>query len=236
MNRRFLRGRPAWHELAGAFGDVGTLLPLTLGLVIYNGVPPGRAFATLGLTYIFAGLFYKLPVPVQPLKATAMIAIATGATRAQIAAAALLISMAYLCQSLFVESFEGMVIGSSFESLFAQFAVDAFILVVGVTAGLAAGGLVRRSAASPANYVLCSGLTGLIAGFFGTLASTLINLAMEYYPLSRSGNFFWTSTAQVLYGSALLVMLAIAGGAYYSLWRGDARFLLPEPAEPVKQP
>ncbi|MCE5200705.1 MAG: putative sulfate/molybdate transporter [Armatimonadota bacterium] len=80
------------HEFVGAFGDIGTLLPLTLSLIIYNGISPGTAFALLGLTYIFVGLYYKLPVPVQPLKATAMIAIATGATRPQIAAAALLMS------------------------------------------------------------------------------------------------------------------------------------------------
>lgn len=82
----------AWREFTGAFGDLGTLLPLVLGLVIYNGIAPGPAFVLLGLSYILAGLYYRLPVPVQPLKATAMIAIATGATRPQIAAAALLVA------------------------------------------------------------------------------------------------------------------------------------------------
>jgi hypothetical protein len=148
--------------------------------------------------------------------------------------AAVLISVAYLVQSLFVVSFEGMLIGSSFEILIVQFAVDAFVLAAGVLAGLAAGGLVRRAAASPANYVLCTGLAGLIAGFFGTLAGALINLAMEYRPSSISGNSFWMSTAHVLNGSVLLVMLAVAGGVYYTLWRGDARFLSPEAAESIK--
>lgn len=82
----------AWHEFVGAFGDIGTLLPLTLGLIVYNGILPCQAFALLGLTYILTGLYYRLPVPVQPLKATAMIAIATGSTRHQIAAAAILMS------------------------------------------------------------------------------------------------------------------------------------------------
>jgi hypothetical protein len=148
--------------------------------------------------------------------------------------AALLISMAYLCQSLFVESFEGMVIGSSFESLIVQFAVDAFILVVCVLAGLVAGRLVGRSVASPANYVICTGLAGLIAGFFGALANTLISLAMEYYYLSRLSNFYWLSTAQVLYGSVLLMTMAIGGGVIYALARGETKLLSTMPAEPEK--
>jgi len=76
-------------EIIGSLGDLGTLLPLTIGLIVLNGVSSGRAFMLLGITYLAVGLFYRLPVPVQPLKATAAIAIAAGATTGQIRAAAL---------------------------------------------------------------------------------------------------------------------------------------------------
>ena len=76
-------------EFAGSLGDLGTLLPLLVGLIAFNGINAGPALALIGLSYIAAGVYYRIPVPVQPLKAAAMIAIATGATSGQIRAAAL---------------------------------------------------------------------------------------------------------------------------------------------------
>ncbi len=76
-------------EFIGSLGDLGTLLPLLIGLIAFNGIDAVRALVILGITYIFAGIYYRLPVPVQPLKATAMIAIATGASVGQIRSAAL---------------------------------------------------------------------------------------------------------------------------------------------------
>ena len=79
----------SFREFVGSLGDLGTLLPLAIALIVLNGIHPGPAFVLLGLTYIAVGLIYRLPVPVQPLKATAMIAIAVGASTGQIRAAAL---------------------------------------------------------------------------------------------------------------------------------------------------
>lgn len=78
----------AARELIGAFADLGTLLPLTLGLIICNGISADAVFILLGLTYILVGAYYRLPIPVQPMKALAMIAITTGASTGQIRAAA----------------------------------------------------------------------------------------------------------------------------------------------------
>ncbi len=64
------------QELAGALGDLGTFLPLAIGLITLNGVNATAVFLTAGLLYIGAGLYYGIPIPVQPLKATSVIAIA----------------------------------------------------------------------------------------------------------------------------------------------------------------
>ena len=66
------------NEFSGAIGDLGTLLPLTFALVVVNGFPPARLFLLFGLVYVFTGLYFKVPVAVQPLKAMAVIAIAKG--------------------------------------------------------------------------------------------------------------------------------------------------------------
>jgi SulP family sulfate permease len=63
-------------ELSGAFGDLGTMLPIVIGMILINGLSPSTVFLTFGLFYLFAGLYYRLPIPVQPLKAVGAIAIA----------------------------------------------------------------------------------------------------------------------------------------------------------------
>jgi SulP family sulfate permease len=63
-------------ELAGAFGDLGTLLPIVMGMILINQLSPSTVFLTFGLFYLITGYFFRLPVPVQPLKAVGAIAIA----------------------------------------------------------------------------------------------------------------------------------------------------------------
>lgn len=70
--------RPRLGDLGGAFGDLGTLLPLAAGLVIVAGVDPGGFFIAFGLATALAGLAFRLPMPVQPQKAVAAAAIAEG--------------------------------------------------------------------------------------------------------------------------------------------------------------
>lgn len=64
------------HEFAGAFGDLGTDLPLLVGVVLATGMDAPAAFVAFGALQILSGLAYRLPMPVQPLKAMAAIAIA----------------------------------------------------------------------------------------------------------------------------------------------------------------
>jgi sulfate permease, SulP family len=63
-------------ELAGAFGDLGTLLPIVVGMILINKLSPSTVFLAFGLFYLLTGYYYRLPVPVQPLKAVGAIAIA----------------------------------------------------------------------------------------------------------------------------------------------------------------
>ncbi|RJR53596.1 MAG: sulfate permease [Desulfobacteraceae bacterium] len=63
-------------ELAGAFGDLGTLLPIVVGMILINKLSPTTVFLAFGLFYLLSGFYYRIPVPVQPLKAVGAIAIA----------------------------------------------------------------------------------------------------------------------------------------------------------------
>lgn len=63
-------------EFAGSLGDLGTLIPLAIGLITINGLSFSAVFLWVGLFYLIAGLYYRLPIPVQPLKLVSAIAIA----------------------------------------------------------------------------------------------------------------------------------------------------------------
>ncbi|MFQ5852988.1 MAG: putative sulfate/molybdate transporter, partial [Candidatus Binatia bacterium] len=67
------------NELAGSFGDIGTDLPLIMGMIAVNGIDPTSTFIVFGSLQILTGLLYGMPMPVQPLKAIAAIMISTGA-------------------------------------------------------------------------------------------------------------------------------------------------------------
>lgn len=76
-------------ELAATVADVGVLVPIAVALIVYNGLSASAVLIPAGLLYVAVGLIYRLPVPVQPLKAFGAIAIANGLGVNEIAAGAL---------------------------------------------------------------------------------------------------------------------------------------------------
>jgi SulP family sulfate permease len=82
------------HELAGGLGDAGLLIPLAVAMITLNGINATAAFVLVGLAYAGTALYFRVPVPVQPLKAFAAAAIALGLSAETIAAGALLMSAA----------------------------------------------------------------------------------------------------------------------------------------------
>ncbi|MHC5023322.1 MAG: putative sulfate/molybdate transporter [Planctomycetota bacterium] len=64
------------HEVAGSFGDIGTDLPLIVGMILAAGLDSAGVFIMFGLAQVVTGLVYGLPMPMQPLKAMAVLVIA----------------------------------------------------------------------------------------------------------------------------------------------------------------
>ena len=63
-------------EFAGAFGDLGTLIPFVVGYITLNKMDPLGILVAFGLFKIFAGpVFSEPPVPIQPMKAIGGMAI-----------------------------------------------------------------------------------------------------------------------------------------------------------------
>jgi len=52
-------------EVAGSLGDLGTLLPLAIGMILLNKLHATNVFVLIGFFYIVAGHYFGVPVPVQ---------------------------------------------------------------------------------------------------------------------------------------------------------------------------
>lgn len=63
-------------ESSAAFADLGTFLPIVLGLVVVAGMDPVGLLYGFGLFALFTAAVYRRPIPVQPMKAVAAMGIA----------------------------------------------------------------------------------------------------------------------------------------------------------------
>ena len=84
------------HELSGAFGDIGTDLPLLIALVATCKLDAAGVCLMFGLLQMASGALYGIPMPVQPLKAMAAIMLAQKLSPGTLAGGGLVIGVAML--------------------------------------------------------------------------------------------------------------------------------------------
>ena len=65
-------------EWAGAFGDVGTLIPFVVAYITIVKVEPLGLLLMFGIALLASGLYYRTPLPIQPMKAIGAAAVAGG--------------------------------------------------------------------------------------------------------------------------------------------------------------
>ncbi len=87
-------------EVAGSIGDLGTFLPYVIGVITVGGMDATGVLFTFGLMYIFTGYYYKLPVPVQPMKVIGAVVLVNGLTTGEIAASGILMGLSLLLLAL----------------------------------------------------------------------------------------------------------------------------------------
>lgn len=64
------------NEVTGAVADLGVLVPLAAALIAINGLDASAVFVGAGLLVLAAGAIFRIPFPVQPLKALTAVAVA----------------------------------------------------------------------------------------------------------------------------------------------------------------
>lgn len=160
-------------EWAGAFGDLGTLIPFVAGYIVIAGMDAFGVLFSFGLALILAGLFYRVPFPVQPMKAIGAIATTQGAslaiTPAAIGAAGLVTGLLWLVLGLtglgqkMARLVSRPVIGGLILGLGASLMLQGFRLlatqwVLGLAALALTGLLIRRSPAVAMLALLAFGI------------------------------------------------------------------------------
>ncbi|KAI4726382.1 hypothetical protein E4T49_05864 [Aureobasidium sp. EXF-10728] len=81
-NLRTLKAQPL-NELSGALGDLGTLLPLLIALTLTKSISLSATLVFSGIANIATGVAFGIPLPVQPMKAIAAIAISQSYTKTE---------------------------------------------------------------------------------------------------------------------------------------------------------
>ncbi len=94
------RFRWTLSELSGSLGDLGIFIPIVVGLIVVNGMDPSQLLTTFGIFFIANGLAFGLPIPVEPMKAIAGIAIANGYAPDTIMLAGMLTGLAVIAITL----------------------------------------------------------------------------------------------------------------------------------------
>jgi MFS superfamily sulfate permease-like transporter len=73
-------------EWAGAFGDLGTLIPFVVAYIAVLKMDPCGILISFGAAMVICGVYFKTPFPVQPMKAIGAVAATQAAQTATITA------------------------------------------------------------------------------------------------------------------------------------------------------
>jgi SulP family sulfate permease len=87
-----MRG-PRAGDISGAVADLGIFVPLVAALILVNGLHPGPLLLIAGVLSLASGLWFRIPFPVQPLKALTALAVAQQLAPDVIRSAGLLIGL-----------------------------------------------------------------------------------------------------------------------------------------------
>ena len=87
-------------DVTGAFGDMGILLPIVIGLVVVKGFDCATIFCWVGLVAIVTGMWAKIPMSVQPFKAATILLLCSSFPREVLFACSILLGVVFLLLGL----------------------------------------------------------------------------------------------------------------------------------------
>jgi len=142
-------------EWAGAFGDIGTLIPFVVAYIAVLKIDPFGILFVFGAAMVTCGLYYKTPFPVQPMKAIGAIATTQAAQTA-------VITQAAVYSASFVTGLIWLVLGLTGAATRIARLIPRFV-VVGIILGLGLGFMVEAIKLMNTGWVVAAiGLAGTL--------------------------------------------------------------------------
>jgi hypothetical protein len=93
-------------EISGSCGDFGTLIPLLVAMARGRTIYLAPTLFLSGVAHLVTGWYWDLPMPLQPMKAIASLAIAQELTRVQVTAAGIGMGVCFLFMSVRKDTIE----------------------------------------------------------------------------------------------------------------------------------
>jgi len=175
-------------EATGAIADLGILVPLATALILVNGLDAGAVLVCAGLLVLATGLAFRVPFPMQPLKALAAIAVAQQLAPGVIHAAGLEIAALLLVLSVW-----------HLADLVAKLFLKPVIRAIQLGVGLLLVQTALKLVAKPP-----SAFTATLAGPWAwILLAVVVGLAIE---ASRSRRY-WLALAALVLGTLVVVVV-----------------------------
>jgi len=81
------------REISGSLGDLGTFLPIILGLAYVTGLSFSAMLFWAGAANILTGVIFAIPMPVQPMKAIAAVALSGGMNADEVYASGIIMAV-----------------------------------------------------------------------------------------------------------------------------------------------
>lgn len=150
-------------DITGAVADLGVFVPLVTALVLVNGLHAGSILIVAGLLVVVAGVTFRIPFPVQPLKALSALAVAQQLSPQIIHVAGLQIGLILILLAVtgaatrLARLFTVPVIRSL------QLAVGALLVVTAVRLVLAPPAILDRGVSTAVSLMVAIGVLGIVA-------------------------------------------------------------------------
>ncbi len=180
-------------ELSGSLGNYGTLLPIIIGYISICGMDPAGILIIFGIVNIVAGTVYRLPLPTEPMKVIAVVAIAQAWAPEKVYTAAIVMGVVWLLMGVtnamtYVSRFTPKSVVRGIQiSIGIIFAVKGLHMVATLwylgLVSLVIVVLLRKSRYAPAAIVLAA-LGIVIMGFKGDLSGEMIVPSLSLPPLT----------------------------------------------------
>jgi len=204
-------------EISGGFGDIGLLAPLAVSLITLNHLNATVVLAGAGIFYVTTALIFRLPVPVQPLKAVSAIAIASGLGPPGIAAAGLMIGVIFVALSV-------TNLTSVLRRIFVAPVVRGIQLSIGLLLAQAAIGLMARKQ----QLTLGSGpLDGVGISYAVMLGVVVLVLLLTFQRRALAGG----SLAVLAVGGLLGLLVGVHQSVHLAFGPAPVRWQLPSAAD-----